>query len=329
MKRAVTIKDVAAKANVSITTVAHALNGKRPVNEETQKRVLKVVEELEYVPSYYASHLKKKCSNIIGCFAVDITQDFTSKILRGVERGLSGSGFSLMIASGVEFGGDYERACRFFRKYDVDGLIVCHHLSMEDGSLDAFTRFGKPAVFINVEYPGQTYIIPDNQEAGLLAAVHLQEKGSRHLGFLGGPKDRLSVKRRLEGFRQGCKLDSASILYGDYSYKSGYSMAQELHTSHPEVDGIFAANDYIAAGAIRYFEDQGMNIPKDVKIIGCDDREFSSFWNISITTIELPLESMGAEGIKELRERIEHPEAACTCKKLKPRLLQRESTDAN
>ena len=326
----VTIKDVAKAAGVSVTTVAQALNNNRPVNEDTRQRVLAVVESLGYIPSYSASHMKRKNSGIIGCFTVDISEDFTSRILKGAEREVTASGLSMLIASVVEFGYDYDKARRFFYSYNVDGLIICHHLSVDPGFIKALANPGFPVVFVNIDYPNKHSIIPDNKLAGSLAADHLVSLGAKNLAFIGGPSNRLSVTQRLEGFSEKLKdlkinFDKNLIVYGDYSFKDGMANAEVLYRINPNIDGLFCANDYIAAGALRFFEKQGKNIPQDLKIVGCDNREFSSFWDIPITTIQLPLEEMGAHAIKDLRSMLQ-VQAVGPSQYLKPTLIKRESS---
>ncbi len=305
-----TITDVAKAAGVSVSTVTHALNGKRPVSRENKEKILKVIEEVGYIPSYSASHLRKGRSGIVGFFAVDITEDFSAKILKGAERGLTEADISMMIASGEEFGSDYVKARKFFQRYGVEGLIVCHHLSVDASALAEFSKTGLPVVFINSHVPKEVSVLPDNHYAGRIAAEHLIKQGASHLAFLGGPKDRLSTKYRYEGFKQaivelgGC-LPSECVMYADYSYQAGYTLAERLFSLHPNVDGIFCANDYIAAGAMAYAQGIGRLCPRDVKIVGCDNRDFSLFWNPPITTIELPLEEMGITATRLLKEKLE------------------------
>lgn len=331
----VTITDVAKAAGVSVSTVTHALNGKRPVSRENKEKILKVIEEVGYIPSYSASHLRKGRSGIVGFFAVDITEDFSSKILKGAERGLSESDISMMIASGEEFGSDYVKARKFFQRYGVEGLIVCHHLSVDASALAEFSKTGLPVVYINNSVPKEVSVLPDNHYAGSIAAEHLLKQGATHLAFLGGPKDRLSTKYRYEGYKQAIiehdgKLPSGCVMFADYTYQAGYTLAERLFSLHPDIDGIFCANDYIAAGAMTYAESIGKHCPNEVKIVGCDNRDFSLFWRTPITTIELPLEEMGITATRLLKNKLDGKleENAENVEKvlLKPGLIPRKSS---
>ena len=112
-RNSVTILDVAEMAGVSPSTVTHALNGKRPVKEETKARIKKAIDTLGYVPSWNASRLKGRFSGVIGCLASDISESFVNQIVRGIEQGLIGGEETLLFVSLVEFGGDFEAAFRF------------------------------------------------------------------------------------------------------------------------------------------------------------------------------------------------------------------------
>ena len=327
----VTINDVAKAAGVSVSTVTHALNGKRPVSKENKEKILKVIEEVGYIPSYSASHLRNGRSGIVGFFAVDITEDFSSMILKGVEKGLSEDDLSLLIASGEEFGSDYVKARKYFQRYGVEGLIVCHHLSVDASALSEFSKTGLPVVFINNHVPKEVSVLPDNHYAGRIAAQHLLKQGVTHPAFLGGPKARLSTKYRYEGFKQaifelGFKLPTSCVLYDDYTYQAGYTLAEKLFSLHPDIDGIFCANDYIAAGAMTYAESIGKLCPRDLKIVGCDNRDFSMFWRTPITTIELPLEDMGITATRLLKERLAGADESLEKVLLKPGLITRKSS---
>ena len=329
-----TIIDVARRAGVSPTTVTHALNGKRPVGTGTRERVLKAVEELNYVPSISAQSLRGGRTGIIGCLAVDIAETFVNQIVRGVEKGLPGSGLSLLFASGVEFGDDFEEAYAFLKGYRVDGLLICHHLPKGRIALAAAETSELPAVSINMEIPGMISVVPDNVRGGFQAAEHLYVSGMRHPAMICGPRDRLSVADRLNGFgarvrELGLDLSERAVLFGDYSFAHGFEAAKALVDADPAIDGIFCANDYIAAGAIARLAEMGIEVPRGIRVAGFDNRDFSAFKPFPITTFEQPLQEMGLLGIGLLRCAIDQSPGAGTSPPLhvlQSRLIPRWST---
>ncbi|GHV94641.1 DNA-binding transcriptional regulator CytR [Spirochaetia bacterium] len=326
-----TILDVAKLAQVSPSTVTHALNGKRPVGRDTKKRILSAIDTLGYIPSHSASHLRKGKSGIIGCYTTDITEAFSNKIVRGIEQGLAGSGLSMLLVSGLEFGNDPSRAYRFLLSHNIEGLLLCYHIP---AIFDIFKDTGNskiPIISINMKLEGISAILPDNVSGGMIAADHLYASGMRHPAMICGPLDRISVEDRLQGFQGrvkelGLKFNQNYFVFGDYSYDHGYKMSYQLVNRDSKIDGIFCANDYIAAGAINRLTEMGYKIPDDIRIIGFDNRDFSQFWQIPISTFEQPLEKMGFMGISALRCLISTPMGPQEPLILQSRLIPRSST---
>lgn len=328
-----TILDVARKAGVSPSTVTHALNGKRPVSDETKGRIQKAIKELGYVANHSASHMRSGKSGIIGCYAADITENFVNQIVRGIERSLIGSDFSLLFASGVELGYDSDVAFNYFCRYDIDGLLLCNHLTTDRNTIGQFSRHSIPVVSINREISGIPSIIPDNYSGGRQAAEHLVSSGMQHPAMIKGPTDRDSSIQRELGFRDrlgalGMELPDELCLAGDYTFKHGYYSAKKILEIARKIDGIFCANDFIAAGAITAVTEKGLRVPEDLLILGFDNRDFSEFWPISISTFEQPLQEMGFIGAGMLRSIIDRGESGTipSGTKLQSRLIVREST---
>jgi LacI family transcriptional regulator len=305
-KKNASIIDVARLAGVSPSTVTHSLNSKRPVSDETRERVLKAIESLGYIPSWSAQRFRGGRSGIVGCLAVDITETFVNQIVRGAENGLPGSGLSLLFASGVEFGNDFNAAYSFLMRHRIEGLLICHHLPMGQVTRPLETLNQIPMVSVNMVIPDMVSVVPDNVQGGFQAAEHLHVSGMRHPAMIGGPRERLSVVDRLRGFRSrvidlGQDLPEDKVIFGDYSFDHGYEAAKLLMDGHPRTDGIFCANDYIAAGAIARLLEMGIEVPRHVRVVGFDNRDFSAFMPIPITTFEQPLQAMGLMGIGLLR----------------------------
>lgn len=301
-----TILDVARLAGVSPSTVTHTLNGKRPIGQDTRERVLKAIETLGYVPSRSAQRLREGKSGIIGCLAVDITETFVNQIVRGVEKGLPGSRLTLLFASGVEFGRNFDEAFSFLKSHRIDGLLICHPFPIGQVRRPLETSARTPMVSINMRIPGMASVVPDNVRGGFQAAEHLYGAGMRRPAMIGGPAERLSVIDRLSGYRSriaelGLELEERAVLFGEYSFEHGFAAAKRLMDERPGTDGIFCANDYIAAGAVARLREMGVEIPRQVRVVGFDNRDFSSFEPVPLTTFEQPLQEMGLLGIGLLR----------------------------
>jgi len=330
MRDVVTIVDVAKAAGVSPATVTHTLNGKRPVGEATRKKVLEAIEQLGYVPSWSASRMKRGNSGIIGCLAADITETFVNQIVRGIEHGLSGGQYSLFFVSGVEFGNDLKKAYNFLKSHKVEGILFCHHIPIwKEFNLDT-QNSDIPIVSINMAAQEMISVVVDNTTGGYQAAEHLYGCGMRHPAMICGPEDRLSVQDRLKGFSQRAKelnlqMPSDSY-YGNYDFDHGLEAVKHLMKDHPETDGIFCANDYIAAGAISALQKMNIHIPNQVRVVGFDNRDFSEFWNTPITTFELPLQEMGMLGVSLLKQVINTGAYSKQKHVLQSKLIPRQSS---
>ncbi|MDR2802821.1 MAG: LacI family transcriptional regulator [Treponema sp.] len=326
-----TILDVAKLARVSPSTVTHALNGKRPVSRETRDRIVSAINTLGYIPSHSASHLRKGTSGIIGCYALDITEAFASKIVKGIEQGLVGSDLSMLFVSGVEFGNDFLKAFQFLLRHNIDGLLLCHHIPTMLQSVGTLKNAGLPVISINMELDGIKSIFPDNLNGGIIAADHLYASGMRCPAMICGPETRISSRLRFAGFKKridelGLNFPYSRFIYGDYSYEHGYNAAFQLVEGESNIDGICCANDYIAAGAINRLTAMGYKIPEDIRIIGYDNRDFSEFWPIPISTFEHPLEEMGFFGISALQCELRSGIIDMEPQILQPKLIPRTST---
>lgn len=302
------ITDVALKAGVSPSTVSHVLNGKRPISQATRERVLAAIDELGYMPNLNARALKSSRTGIIGFFAADITEVFVNEIIRGVESVCVPAGDHLLLVSGAEFENDLHRALSFLRSRSVDGIIVSYGISQEYGD-PGFSSADLPVITINRVLNRSTpSIMPDNRQGGADAAAHLAERGCKRTVIIGGPENRLASTQRIDGFRRRAeelKLELAAVLHVDFSDRGGGRAMEQLLDEGVCFDGLFCANDFIAAGAMTVAERRGLRIPKELKVIGFDDRDFAQFWPTPITTFRQPLFEMGQTSARYLRASLE------------------------
>ena len=329
-RNSVTILDVASMAGVSPSTVTHALNGKRPVKDETKKRIKMAIDALGYVPSWNASRLKGRFSGVIGCIASDISDSFVNQIVKGIEHGLIRGEETLIFVSLFEFDGDFEAAFRFLLSHDIDGLLICYHIPPDKVMA---MRGGIPVVSLNMELSDHVSVIVNSESGGRRAADHLYDVGVRHPAVICGPEDRASAQTRLDAFlRRIGQLGlqrPEDVYFGEYDVSHGYEACQAILRSGYRFDGLFAENDYIAAGAITALSEHGIRVPEDVKVVGFDNREFSSFWNPPITTFNIPLQDIGMIGIGLLRSLIASSTTSIRRRcVMEPDLIVRRSTFA-
>lgn len=295
----VTIHDVAKAAGVANSTVSHALSGKRPISRETKEKIRKAIEELGYEPNPIARALRSSSTGVIGFFAYDIKEVFTTKIIQGVEKIARERDAYLLFSSGIEFKHPIEDAVDFLRKRRVDGIIIAHGVRQAVES-EVFASLETPIVTVNTCIKGTVPSVqPDDFEGGRKAAFHLLERGGKVPAIVAGPEGRLASEERISGFLEALRekgvpfASEKQLVHGDFSAESGTACLKQLLDTMPDIDAVFCANDYMAAGAINHAMKRGLSIPEELKVVGFDDREFGAFWPIPITTFALPLAEMG------------------------------------
>lgn len=304
------ITDVAKAAGVSTSTVSHVLSGNRPISQKTRDKVLKVIDKLGYEPNINAQSLKSKRSGIIGFFAHDITETFINRIIRGVEKVTGENNLHLLFASGLEFNHDLHQALVFLKRRKIDGIIVSYEITKKFEQLN-LDDIDLPMITINQNVSDTIpSVMPDNFKGGYDAAKHLLEKGIKNPAIIAGPEDRISSSERIAGFLKGLKEDgydtsNIPIKYGEYDFDTGVEYAQKLLDMDSTIDSLFCMNDYIAAGAIDYARRNGFEVPRQIKVVGYDDRDFSAFWPTPITTFTQPHEEMGVRSAELLLDLIE------------------------
>lgn len=329
------ITDVAKRAGVSPSTVSHVLSGNRPISAGTRERVHAAIEELDYHPNPNARGLKAKRSGIIGFYAADITELFVTEIIRGVESIIVPRDEHLLLVSGAEFDGNVERALSFLASRKADGFIVSYGVSQEKPRhMSVLTD--RPTISINSHLDASIPSIqPDNRQGGYDAVYHLARCGARRIAVLAGPADRPAGRRRLEGAlhaadelaAEDVSLLRERILHVDFTFDDGYRGMRRLINTGADFDGLFCANDYIAAGAMTAAAEAGIAIPEKLIVIGFDDREFASFWPIPISTFRQPLARMGRLAAQFVEDSIYNNEQIPGNTLLASELIQRRSTE--
>lgn len=329
----VRIVDVAKAAGVSASTVSHVLSRKRSISQETTSRVLAAIQELGYEPNPNAQALRGAGSGIIGLIASDLTEVFVTQIIHGAEKAAQGRNAYLIFANAVDFGYNLEKAVHFLTKRHIDGLIISYGISQQQLSEGILSKLQIPLATVNTRLWGDIpSVMPDNEEGGRMAAQHLLERGAGALAVIAGPRDRMASRERVHGFLEGCRnagmglTESQRVYYGDFSPASGAAGLRELLRLNPEIDGIFCANDFMAAGAINEAAKLGLSIPDRLKVLGFDNRDFTAFWPTPISTFALPLADMGETSVNTLLDLIEGKPPACRDVILHSSLIQRQST---
>ncbi|NLG72646.1 MAG: LacI family transcriptional regulator [Chloroflexi bacterium] len=329
-----TIRDVAALAGVSTTTVSHVINNSRFVSPEVRERVYQAMEELRYQPNALARSLRQGKTNTIGLLSPNSANPYFAEIGRAVEDAAFTSRYSVIICNTE---GKQEKESFYLdvlSKKRVDGIILVG-ISQTNETLDRLLAKGVPVVLVDREIPDLDVdlVLTDNKHAGYLATRHLIEQGHTRIACVTGPAHVHPSSRRVVGYQEalqeaGLPLQEEYILPGDFSAQSGWEATRTLLALPQPPSAIFLCNDLMAIGGLRAAAEAGFAVPQDLAIMGFDDIELASFTNPTLSSISQPKAEMGAIAVQMLLEQIEGKRSEPRQEILQPALIVRRSTVA-
>ncbi|HVV19331.1 MAG TPA: LacI family DNA-binding transcriptional regulator [Pseudonocardiaceae bacterium] len=327
----VTIRDVAARAGVSVATVSKVINQRYGVSAETFARVQAVIEELGYEASLVAQSLRNHKTNVIGILVSDL-EPFSTELLKGAADAIRGSGFELVVYSAGGRVGDH---VGWERRYlsRLSGTLVDGAILVTPTVVDV--RYGAPIVAVD-PHTGPSdlpTIDSDNLRGAQLAAEHLISLGHRRIGMLTGRSDLQSARLREEGFRQalaaaGIAVDDDLMQPGDYDPEvSAASALRLLKSEHPPT-AVFAANDISAIATVTAAASLGIRVPDDLSVVGFDNVPESALNSPPLTTVHQPIREMGQCAIEMLIRLIRGETSDPVHLTLATSLVVRQSTTA-
>lgn len=293
------IRDVAIRAGVSTATVSHIINQTRYVSDETRKKVLDAIDELDYYPSKLARGLANNKSQTIGIVFSDIANPHFTQIFKGIEKYFTSVGYDLILANTAENPKTQEEVLTSMLSRSVDGLIIAP-AGHPSGKLRLIKEKGLPIVLVDRGDPeiDLPLVGVDNQSAVYRAACHLFADGHSRIGLVLGLKNISTTEERLAGFIQaleenGISQDPGLIYWGDSSLESGYLGAKELLSTTPRPTAIFCTNNLMALGALHGIRELGLECPQDIGMIGFDDHFWADIFTPPLTVIAQPTSEMG------------------------------------
>jgi LacI family transcriptional regulator len=296
----VTIRDVAARAGVSVATVSRVFNQKGPIREETVRKVMDVAGAMQYVPHAGARSLSTRSTRTIGVVLPDLHGEFFSEVIRGIDLAARENGYHLLL-SGSHADRDEMRAVVQAVRGLVDGLIVMSP-DLDPAALCCELPPGIPAVLLNAKADGRPSITIDNAGGAKDVVKHLASLGHRHIAFITGPARNNDAEQRRRGFRAGAKTHGidATEIAGDFTEESGCEAVKTILKLKPRPTAVFAANDSMAIGALSGFRDAGLHVPDDMALVGFDDIPIARFLDPPLTTVKVPIAELGRGGLQLL-----------------------------
>lgn len=312
-----TLKDVARLAGVSAATVSYALSGKRPISEETKRRIHDAIAELDYVPDLNARGLSMRDSKLIGVVVPQtepgdrlmFQNSFYAEILGSIEYFARQQGYHILI-SATDANESY---LTLAKKRNLDGIIVIG--MYPDDFYQQMKKTQIPIVLIDSYCNDHYYhnIRIDDAYGSYLATRYMLENGHERIAFFAGQlKENGVMKKRLLGYRQALEEFSVPfrkeyVFEGQIDYSSGIALAGQFMKSGLDGTAVVAAADILAIGAIKGFFEAGKRVPEDYSIIGFDDVEIAKYLTPGLTTVRQQISLKGQKAVELLLKHIEDP----------------------
>lgn len=334
------IKDVAKKAGVSISTVSNVINGTKYVSDELTQKINRVISELNYEVDPVARSLKSKKTMTIGVVITNISRIFFPQVIKGIQDEASKYGFNLTFCNTDDKIEMEKHFVQMLESNWVDGIIIDSVADMaEDGYFKHLSAIGNEKKTIPVislerrlENFGIDSVVVNNCTGGSIATRHLIDSGCKEIVHITGPLNSCMVQDRLSGYRNELEkekmaVDDKMIAKGDFSPLSGYQAMKYVLLSGMSVDGVFAANDQMAIGAMKAIKEHGLRIPKDIKVVGFDNTFAASIVEPSLSTVNVPKYRMGTAAAETLIKKINQDVSGTSFVELPVNLVVRQSTD--
>ncbi|WP_277372417.1 LacI family DNA-binding transcriptional regulator [Pseudomonas sp. AA-38] len=325
-----TIKDVAALAGISFTTVSHVVNGTRPVSDQVRRKVEAAIAELGYVPSGVARSLRVRATGTIGLLVPNASNPYFAELARGIEDHAERNGYSVILCNSDDDGDKQLRYLRVLLERRIDGLIVAT-VASDPAFVQALAAVKVPLMLVDRSLDGvqADRVQVDHELGGYLATRHLLELGHRRIACIGGPASTQVVQLRAAGYRRALNeadIEALPVVDCAFTSPGGHAAAQALLNSADAPTAIFAGNDMIALGVLRAAAEREVRVPQQLSLVGFDDIEVSRYLHPALTTVGQRIGQLGEQAAERLLARVREPGLPAEQHVVEPTLIVRESS---
>lgn len=330
---AVTIKDVAKMAEVSISTVSRVINDSKPVSPEARRKVVKAIEVLGYEPNEIARSLVTRKSNLIGVIVDDIGSFYVSEIVRGIEEIGWMYGYDIIIGSSY---GKVENEMKFlqlFKTKQVEGIVIVSEI-MSDSIIEYINKLKIEVVYLNRYYnvPDLPTVYLDNQLAVKKMMDYLIDLGHEDILYVSQEKDldEIIESEKISKYEETMKsIGKKPIVHkiNTHRIEGTYAIGEELLKTIKDnnISAVFCCQDELAIGLMNYLNDVGIKVPDEISVAGYGDINVASIYRPSLTTIKEPYYDIGAVSLRKILKSIKEKDSINDDIKLPVRLLKRQS----
>ena len=304
-----TIRDVAQRAGVAPITVSRVINNAGYVREETRRRVERAIAELDYIPNALGPSLRSKRTKTLALVCTDITNPFWTTVARGVEDTANKSGYHVIVGNTDESPAKQDEYLHFLMKKQIDGFLLVPAQSVSR-SLDMLRKRRVPLVVLDrrVPYDDVDIVRGDSIGGAYTLTRHLIEQGHEHIALITGPQHVSTAVDREVGYRRALEEsglgDQALVYWGEFNQQTGYNQTRQALGAQPRPTAIFAANNFIAIGAIHALREIGLRVPEDVSVVTFDDLPEALTIDTFFTVASQPAYEMGQQATELLLSRL-------------------------
>ncbi|MFY7898960.1 MAG: LacI family DNA-binding transcriptional regulator [Chitinophagaceae bacterium] len=297
----ITIKDIAKELHLSKSTVSRVLTGHPKVKEATRKLVLDFAAKVEYQKNSFAINLVTKKSNLIGIMVPEFMSTYFPKVIIGAQNKISSEGYNLLITQSNESYETEVSNAKVLMANQVDGVLVS--VTKETRNFEhlmAFKRKGIPIVFFNriCEEMDVPKVVVDDYDGAFKAVEHLIQIGKKRIAHLAGPENLSISRRRLNGYYAALRkykipIDEELIISYDLTMEKVKIYVNHLLSLPNPPDALFAINDPTAIEAMKVIKKRGLQIPKDIAVVGFSNDQLSELIETPLTTVAQPIQLIG------------------------------------
>ncbi len=299
----VTVYDVAQACGLSIASVSRALNGQPGVSRATAERIARIAGELGYQPNEVARSLVAKSTQTIALLVPDITNPFFPELVKGVQSVADENDLLLLLVDAPKDADELRPRLAALQRKQVDGILLV--ASALDGRTEEL--FGDvPAVLLDRGRSGRHATVRVDQEAaGYAATRHLIDAGHTRIGHLAGPEVLEVSQDRRAGWARalteaGLPVEDRLVLAGDFEEEGGHRAGAQLLERNPDLTAVFAANDLSAIGLLALCAERGIDVPRDLSVVGLDGIELARYTTPALTTVAQPIRELGEAACRSL-----------------------------
>jgi LacI family transcriptional regulator len=286
-----TLKEIAEKLDLSLSTVSRVINNKPNVNALTRERVLSYLSEQDCLDMVLTRSLPD-IKDVVAVVIPDISENYFDFVVRGIEKNLWREHIGMLLCDTME---NVEKEAQFMKMLidkHFEGIILAT-VDKDEKRLAGYLQSGINLVFFdNLPNITENYnsVITDNVKASMLAIQHLVSLGHSNIGFISGRKEETTGFERLIGYRRALEMNKITpsdklIAYGDYKEKSGYQGMMRLLEDNPNMSAVFVSSAKMTYGAMKALMDRGLRVPEDIALIGFDIHDLTGLIKPGITAI--------------------------------------------